>query len=170
MQDAHLEKPFEIKIDGEVISVVKTGYYMRKAFEAATEDQDYSKAQYMLSTALQWARKLVKPVVMDARNRGALANENDFGDAFVDLYTASHAFVQYRNDGLQGRGWDLMEAAAWKIEAAHRKFAVVLSGEPSLIDPNKNAKCLREDGVNHGYGFRHVTLDDFAEHGDGGGR
>lgn len=120
---------------------VKIGYMLTKA------RQNFDQPDSYLVDALIEAELHHKILVQKARARGIIANEHDFAEGFRILYNALHAQIQYRaNPGAVD--YARMRAAAWSIGEAHKAWADVVTS----------------------YGYRPITLDDFLEFGDGGGR
>lgn len=122
---------------------VKIGYMLTKARLNFTD----TSAPPYLSDALSMAEEHHKVLVQDARARGIVANEHDFAEGFEILYKALHGQIQWLANQ-SSRDYAFVRATAWSIGRAHYLWAQVL---------------VR-------YGYRPITLDDFLEFGDGGGR
>lgn len=122
---------------------VKIGYMLTKA---RINFEDTASPPY-LSDALAKAEEHHKVLVEDARARGIVANEHDFAEGFQILYNALHGQIQWLANSAS-TDYARVKATAWSIGHAHYLWSQVL---------------LR-------YGYRPITLDDFLEFGDGGGR
>ena len=120
---------------------IEIGYKLTKARLQFTEPTAY------LSDAIERIVAIRKDVVNDARARGIRANEHDFSAAFVILWNAVHAQIQYHANPAH-TDYGRVNAAAESIGQAHKMMADVMRT----------------------YGYRDVTLVDFAELGSGGTR
>lgn len=120
---------------------VEIGYKLTKARLRFTEPNSY------LTEAMNQMAAIRKDVVADARERGIRANEHDFSEALTVLWNAVHAQIQYHANPSH-TDYGRVNAAAESIGHAHKMLADVMRG----------------------YGYRDVTLEDFAEFGSGGTR
>lgn len=121
---------------------IRIGYNLTKARLNFT-----SELNYYLPEALEWIKELRPVVVNRARKEGIEAKEHDFSEAIEILYKALHGKIQYDADN-SSRDYALINATAESIGKAHKLLADTMRL----------------------YGYRPITLEDFLEFGDGGGR
>jgi hypothetical protein len=122
-------------------STVEIGYKLTKARLHFTEPKSY------LTQAINEMLPMRKDVVNDARDRGIRANEHDFSEVMVILWNAVHAQIQYHANPSH-TDYGRVNAAAESIGHAHKLLADIMRD----------------------YGYRDITLEDFAEFGSGGTR
>ena len=122
--------------------IIRIGYNLTQARLKYREN-----GSYYLEQALMWMTEMRPKIVKQARADGITANEHDFSEAFEILWKAQHGLIQYRADP-SSRDYALVNAAAESIGRAHKLLADIMER----------------------YGYRPITLDDFAEFGAGGGR
>ncbi len=121
---------------------IRVGYNLTKARLNFT-----SELNYYLPRAIEWIHELRPIIVKQAREEGIEANEHDFSEALEILYKALHGKMHYDIDP-SSRDYALVRATAESIGKAHRLLADTMKL----------------------YGYRPITLQDFLEFGDGGGR
>lgn len=122
--------------------VIKIGYNLTKARLNFKEH-----GGTYLYDALKWMGEIRSDIVNQARKRGIDANEHDFSQAFEILWKAQHGKIQY-DANASSRDYALVNATAESIGHAHKLLAEIMDR----------------------YGYRRITLEDFKEFGDGGGR